>query len=150
MTTAILLKRMGEAGAGLDASYSDDDDKLYDVLAALANQGDSLSAKSATTGIKASIVLDSAQKVGTLYVRVGTTGTAGQTDVEVRKNGTLLTPASKTVTVLNTEDDGHSAGVVIDDDGIAGDLYEIDFTAVATGVADIAATLRMKSVSIQP
>lgn len=146
MSRATLKRSLGEAGAFFDDSHGEDN--LLAVLTALANAGESLSAKEASpsTGIKASMVMDRSSRIASLYSNIGTTGTAGQTDVRVRVNGSLITG---TLSTLNTEADGTYKGLAYDYDLEAGDLVEIDFTAVATGAANVAATLRMKPVTVE-
>jgi hypothetical protein len=146
MSRATLKRSLGEAGAFFDDSHGEDN--LLAVLTSMANVGESLSVKEASpsTGIKASMVMDGASRIGTLYTKIGTTGTALQTDVRVRVNGTLITG---TLSTLNTEADGTYKGLAYNYNLAAGDLVEIDFTAVATGAANVAATLRMKPVTVE-
>lgn len=145
MSRANLKKSLGEGGAFIGDSHGED--RLLDVLTALANGGDSISAKQAvaTTGIKASMVVDSPSRIGTLYVNVGTTGDGNQTDVDVLVNGV----SKGQIIIDNTEADGFKQGLAVNVDVEAGDLVEIDFTAVATNNANVAATVRMKPVTVE-
>ena len=147
MSTATLKKSLGEAGAFFDDSNGEDN--LLDVLTALCNTGEVItfkdSASPPTTGYKASLVCDVASRIGTLYINVGTTGTAGQTDVDVYVNGSSVAQA----TIDHTDADGTSTGVSVDEDVDAGDLVEINVTAVATGAANVTGTLRMKPVTVE-
>ena len=147
MSRATLKKSLGEGGAFIDDSHGEDN--LIAILTALANSGDSLSVKEAvaTTGIKASMVMDVASRIGTLFVNVGTTGTAGQTDVEVRVDGAIV--ADSKVSVLNTDADGTALGVEVNEDVEVGALVEIDFTAVASNNANVTATLRVKPITVE-
>lgn len=146
MSRATLKRSLGEGGAFIGDSHGEDN--LYAVLAALASNGPSIDVKEATptTGIKASKVVDTPTKLGTLYTNIGTTGTGGQTDVRVRVNGSLITG---TLTTDNAEADGTSKGLAYDVDLAAGDLVEIDFTAVATGAANVAASLKLQPVTVE-
>lgn len=146
MSRATLKRSLGEGGAFIDDSHGEDN--LYAVLAALASNGPSIDAKEATPtiGIKASKVVDAPTKIGTLYTNIGTTGTALQTDVRVRVNGSLITG---TLTTDNAEADGTSKGLAYDYELEAGDLVEIDFTAVATNAANVAASLKLQPVTVQ-
>jgi len=147
MSRATLKRSLGEAGAFFDDSHGEDN--LYAVLAALASNGPSLDVKEAvaTTGIKASKVIDSPTKIGTLYTNIGTTGTALQTDVRVLLNGTPIT--GSTLTTDNTEADGTAKGIALDQELEAGDLVEIEFFAVATNNANVAASLKFQPVTVE-
>lgn len=146
MSRATLKRSLGEGGAFIDDSNGQDN--LYAILAALASNGPSLDVKEAapTTGIKASKVVDVPTRIGTLYTNIGTCGSALQTDVRVRVNGTLITG---TLTTDNAEADGTSKGLAYDYELEAGDLVEIDFTAVATGAANVAASLKLQPVTVE-
>jgi len=146
MSRATLKRSLGEGGAFIDDSHGEDN--LYAILAALASNGPSLDVKEAvpTTGIKASKVVDAPSRIGTLYTNIGTSGTAGQTDVRVRVNGTLITG---TLTTDTAEADGTAKGLAYDQELEAGDLVEIDFTAVATDAANVAASLKLQPVKVE-
>lgn len=145
MSRATLKKSLGEAGAFFDDSHGEN--RLLDVLTAMANMGEPLSFKQAvaTTGIKASLVADVKSRIGTLFVNVGTTGDSGQTDVDVLVNGV----SKGQIIVANTEADGFKEGLAVNVDVEAGDLIEIDFTAVAGNNANVAATVRLKPVTVE-
>lgn len=139
---------LGEAGAFFDESSGYDN--LFKILQAIASAGGpplSVKTVSPTTGIKASLVCDVKTRLGTLYVKVGTTGSAGATTVQVLKNGVALTDV---VTVDNAEADGVYKGIAFDDEQCdSGDLIEINFSAVATSAANVTATLRFAPVLVE-
>lgn len=145
MSRATLKKSLGEGGAFIGDSHGEDN--LLAVLTSLSNAGEVISFKQATptTGIKASLVADVASRIGTLYVNVATTGTAGQTDVDVLLNGV----SQGQIVIDNTESDSFKAGLAINIDVAAGDLVELDFTDVATNAANVAATVRMKPITVE-
>ncbi len=146
MSTATLKKSLGEGGAFIGDSHGED--QLLAVLTALANaSGEPLSFKQAiaTTGIKASILADVASKLGNLIIKVGTTGSAGQTDIDVNINGVQVGQ----LVVTNTEANGISKTLKLGDAVAAGDLIEIEFTAVATANADVTATVRLNPVTVE-
>lgn len=146
MSRATLKASLGEGGAFLDDSNGDDN--LHAVLAALAaSSGETIgySQASPTTGIKGSLLCDSPTKLSNIYVKVGTTGSGLQTDFDVNVNGVQVAQ----LTVSNTEADGVSKGLSIDLDLEAGDLVELEVTAVATAVADASATVRLKPVTVE-
>lgn len=144
--TAILKKLMGEAGAGLDDSTGKDN--LYDVLKALAEgAGQSLTAYQATiaTATIAALVADSAFKIRSLRVAVGTTGSAGATTLQVHLNGA----SQGELTVDNTDADGTKASLSLNVDVVAGDLLELVVSAAPTSGADLAATARLSAVTVE-
>lgn len=146
MSRATLKRSLGEAGAFIDDSHGENN--LLAVLQALAaSSGEALTYTQATptTGVKAAILADSATTLANVYVKVGTTGTAGTTTVAVLVNGV----SKATVDVANTEADGVSKGVAIDFPVEAGDLVELSVTAVATDAADLSATARLKPVTVE-
>jgi len=145
MSRATLKRSLGDGGAFISDEHGDDN--LLAVLTALASMGEPLSIKEASpsTGIKASMVADVSSKIGTLYVNVGTTGTANSTTVQVLVNGSSVGSLS----VSNTEADGTKKGLAVDQNISAGDLIEINFSAVATGAANVAATIRVKPITIE-
>ena len=74
-----------------------------------------------------------------IKVSVGTTGSGGTTTVRVLKNGVAVSGAS--VSIDNADSDGtvSQAGPSSVTTLVAGDLLEIEASAVATGNADVTA-----------
>lgn len=147
MSRATLKRSLGEAGAFFDDSHGEDN--LYAVLLALASNGPSIDTKVASpagTGVILSKLVDVPSKIGTLYTYVGTTGSSGQTDIRVRVNGTLI---AGTITFDNTEAGGLKKALAYDYELEAGDLVEVDLTAIATAVADVAASLKFQPVTVE-
>jgi len=145
MSTATLKKSLGDGGAFICDSHGDDN--LLDVLTALSNAGEVLTCKEAspTTGIKASLLTDVASRLGTLVIKAGTCGTANQTDVDVNIDGVQAAQLS----IDNADTDGTVVSEEIDVAVPASSLVEIEFTAVATGAANVTATLRLKPVTVE-
>lgn len=147
MSRATLKRSLGEGGAFFDESNGAPSN-LYAVLAALAaSSGEALSYNQATptTGVKASSLADSPNTVGTLYVKAGTAGTAGASTVAVLINGV----SKGSLTIDNAEADGTSKGLAINLPIEAGDQVDLSVTAVATGVANLVATVRLKPVTVE-
>lgn len=103
MTTAILKGLTGEAGAGFDESHGAPN-RLVVVLQALADSGSNLDVTQATIAAAtiASRVVDKATRLLNLSVSVAVCGTAGDTDIDVEVNGTVVA----TLTVDNADADG--------------------------------------------
>lgn len=150
---ATLKRLLGNAGAGIDESsggYS----RLYDVLKALAlAAGDVLAATvaSPSAAVIATLLVDQPTRLAGFGIDVGTTGTAGTTTVIVNKNGTPITAV--TLSVANTEADGTSKFIDVDDFGDVdldqGDIVTIEVTAAATGVAALNAVVRTNPVKVE-
>ena len=147
MSRATLKRSLGEANAYFDES-SGGADNLHAILAAMAaSSGESVSFSQAspTTGVKGAIVADTPTTLANVYARVGTTGSAGTTTIAVAINGEEVS----TLDVANTEDDGTAKGVAINLPIEPGDLVELSIKAAATEAADVAATARLKPVSVE-
>ena len=142
--TAKLRKDLGHAGRLLgDESGGYQDQNLRDVLVALAGgAGAGLDAYQATIAAAtiAAKVMTGAAKLNGLRTSVGTTGTAGDTTVQVHVNGTAVTGAE--ATTANTEADGTKKAVALSTavDLVAGDLVELVVSAAPTAGADLAAS----------
>lgn len=150
--SATLKLLLGNAGAGMDESMGfPPGSRLYDVLAELVQGGvQTLTGRLATpaAAIMNGMVLDRATKLKKLRMAVGTTGTAGSTTCRVLKNGVAVTGA--TLTIANTEADGtKDVTDELDVDFVAGDLIEIDLSAIPTGGADVTVTAVMSSVVVE-
>lgn len=145
MTVANLKKSLGEGGAFIGDSHGDD--RLLDVLTALAEVGETLNAQQSTiaTAVLAGMVVDRDTRLSGLSVNVGTTGTATQTDVDVNVNGVQ----AGQLVVDNTDADGVSKSVALDVALKAGDLVELEVTAAPTAGADLTATARMAPVKVE-
>lgn len=146
MSRAILKHSLGEAGAFFDESNGSPN--LYAVLAALcASSGEALNYNQATptVGVKASTLADSPTTLATLYVKAGTAGSAGASTVAVLVNGV----SKGSLTIDNAEADGTSKGLAINLPVEAGDQVDLSVTAVATGVANLVATVRLKPVTVE-
>ena len=145
MSRATLKKSIGEAGAFFGDSHGEDN--LLAVLTALASAGETIGYSQATptASVKGALLCDVKSKLSNIYVKVGTCGTAGQTDFDVNVNGVQVAQLS----VDNAETDGISKGLAIDLDLDPGDLVELEVTAVATGVADASATVRIRPVTLE-
>lgn len=148
--TATLKKSLGEGGAFVGDSHGEDN--LHAVLKALAEGGSqSLNAIQATVaaGIIGALLTDVATKLSSLRIAVGTTGSAGQTDVVVNLDGTAQTG---TATVLNTDANGTKDTVTFDPpiDVPAGTLVEIEVTAAPTAGADLTASAHLSNVTVEP
>lgn len=153
MTITTLKRSLGtDAQALTDVSYGVDG--LKNVLQALAKvAGVTLKAAQATIAVA---VLDGflVEEAGDyqvmLRIEVGTTGTAGNTIVQVHKNGTLVTGA--TLTVANTEADGTksalSAAIALSG-LVAGDTITLEVTTAPTGGANLVASARMTPLAVE-
>lgn len=150
--SATLKQLLGNAGAGMDESMGFPPGcRLYDVLAELAQGGvQTLTGRLATPAVEImnGMILDRDTKLTKLRMAVGTTGTAGSTTCRVLKNGVAITGA--TLTIANTDADG-SKDVTddLDVDLEAGDLIEIDLSAIPTAGADVTVTAVMSSVVVE-
>lgn len=146
MNTTTLLKQMvGDAGAGHDESHGSDTTR--DVLVALASMGPSALnvSEDPAVAVAGGLVVDATGRYDVvLAVNVGTTGTAGQTDVELQLNA--VTIAGTEVSVINTDADGTSVRALVQDVLLTqGDLLTIDVTA-----ADASADLGTYSLYLRP
>lgn len=146
MSRAILKRSLGEAAAFFDDSNGQDN--LLKVLQAMAaSQGETIGYSQATptTGVKGALLCDSPTMLANIYVKAGTCGTAGQSDFDVNVNGVQVAQIS----IGNAEADGTAKGLAINVELEAGDLVELELTAAATNAADLAATVRLKPVTVE-
>lgn len=145
MTVKNLVQELGETGANTDRSSGKDN--LYDVLKAFAQgPANDLDARQDTvaTGLIASRILTSEAKITGLKIRVGTTGTATTTTVQVLKNGV----SQGALSIANTEADGTLKSLVLDVDCVADDYIEINVSAAPTGGANLIASVKMAAVDV--
>jgi len=147
MSRATLKSGIGEGGAYFD-NANGGADNLAAVLGALAaSSGESIQYSQATpsTGVKGAILADSPTMLANIYVRAGTAGTTGTSTFRVLVNGA----PRGTISIDNAEADGASKGVAINAPLEAGDLVELEVTAIATGATDLVATVRLKPVTVE-
>lgn len=100
---------------------------------------------SPSTAVIATLLVDKAGALESFGIRIGTCGTADTTTVIANKNGTPITDV--TISVAHDSADPTSEFLDSGDFGAVtfaqGDLITIEVTAVATGAADLDATLRV-------
>ena len=149
MTAPVLKKLLGEGLAGFDESHGAPS-RLYELMESIVKLGaplDGGQVGAISTAVVARRVVDVDSVLGKLSVRVGTTGSAGQTDVQVRVGATLLAP---TATVLNTDADGTTLSVDMGEAAVAaGQTVSIEVTAAPTAGADLDATVGIRPASIE-
>lgn len=146
MSRATLKRSLGEAGAFFDESNGQDN--LLAVLQALAaSSGETIGYSQATptTGIKGALLCDSPTKLSNVYMKAVVAGTAGTSTVAVLVNSVSVA----TLSVGNAEADGTYKGLAIELDLEAGDLVELEVTAVGTGATGLSATVRLKPVDVE-
>jgi len=146
MTVKTLKQNLGETGAYTDRSSGHDN--LYDVAVALAAGELPLSGRQDTvaTGIIASILLDTDKIIKKLRIKVGTTGSADSTTVQVLKNAV----SQGELTIANTEADGTAKALTIADVAcVAGDLIELSVSAAPTAGANLVASVQLASVLVE-
>lgn len=143
--TATLKASMGEAHAWLSDDHGDDN--LLDVLTALAEGPNPLTAHQATiaTAVLAGMVAYKAFKLKSFSAAAATTGSAGSTIVELNHNG--VTVAS--ITIDNTDADGTVTHVALDVDVAVGDTLEIEVDTAPTSGAGLNTTATMSAVALQ-
>lgn len=147
---ATLKAWLGSAGSLLDDTAGLVGARLYDILQALAEgSSDTLTGFLATPAVAVmnSIVVDKPTKLRNLRMHVGTTGTADSTTCRVLVNGSAVSGA--TLTIANTEADGSSDTVDLNTALAAGDLVQIDLSAIPTGGADATVSCRMNPVTVE-
>lgn len=144
--TVTLKKDLGKAGAFLDESGPYDN--LHDVLVAMAQgpigAANAFQATIATATLNA-VIASGAGKITGLKTSVGTTGTAGDTTVQVHLNGV----SQGELTTSNTEADGTAKSLDLDVDLVEGDLVEIVVSAAPTAGADLAASVKLQPVIVE-
>jgi hypothetical protein len=146
MSRATLKRSLGEAGAFFDASNGAD--KLLDVLQALAaSSGETIGYSQATpsTGIKGALLCDTPTMLSNVYMKAAVCGTAGTTSIKVNVNGVQ----KATLSIGNAEADGTAKGLAIGLKLEAGDLVELEVSAVGTGATGLSATVRLKPVTVE-
>lgn len=144
--TATLKKSLGEGGAFIGDSHGDDN--LHDVLTALAEGPNAVTAYQATVAaaVLTGLVAYTAQKLKSFSIAVATTGTAGSTTVELNVNGVAVAE----LTIANTEADGTVKHTVPTDvDVEVGDIVTIEVTAAPTAGAGLVASASLSSVSVE-
>lgn len=146
MSRATLKRSLGEAGAFFDDSNGADN--LMAVLQALAaSSGETIGYSQATptTGIKGAVLADSPTMLANVYMKADVAGTAGTNTVAVLVNSVSIA----TLSIGNAEADGTAKGLAIDLAIEAGDLVELQVTAVGTGASGLSATVRLKPVAVE-
>jgi len=146
MSIKTLKQLLGNAGAGIDESHGTD--RLYDILKAmLEGNSETISDIQATvaTGLLAGIIADGEAKLVSLRVKVGTTGTAGATTIQILLNGA----SQGELTVDNTDTDGTEKSLALDVDITAGDVLQLNVSAAPTGGANMIASARLQPVAIE-
>jgi hypothetical protein len=149
MSTAILKRSLGDAGAAIDESHGAPN-ILRQVLQALAEDGVQHSVYQATiaTATLFSMIVDKATILRNFRAAAATTGTANDTDVEVQVNGVAV--AATQLTIDNTEANGTKKNSGDLTTALAaGDLVEIVVTAAPTGGAGLTASMRLGGVTVE-
>lgn len=80
------------------------------------------------------MVITQKGRIGSLTVKAGVTGTAGLTTVVVNKNGA---PVGPSVSIDNTEVDGTTKKIGIDEDVDLGDVVDVEVTVAPTAGANL-------------
>lgn len=147
MSRAILKQGLGEAGAYLDDANGNSTNLVGILQALAASSGENIGYSQATptTGIKGAIVVDAPTTLSNVYVRAGTAGSSGVSTFKVNVNGVQVSAIS----IDNAEADGTAKGLAIGRELEPGDLVELEVSAVATGAAGLAATVRIRPVSVE-
>lgn len=150
MTLTVLKQSLGTDAQAL-TDESSGEPGLKDVLQALARSA-GVTLKGAQAVIAAatldSFIVDVAgDYVASLRTEIGTTGVANDTDVELQVNGTLV---GGQATTDNTEADGIKKAVTVALPGLAvGDVVDLVVSAAPTSGADLKASARITSLSIE-
>lgn len=145
--TAILKKSLGEAAAFISDEHGDDN--LYKVLSSLASGSARLDHFEAalSAASKAQLLAIEATKLTGFAMKLGTTGTAGQTDVDVEVDGAVVASLS----VSNAEADGTYKALDLSTpiDIPAGSTVELVVSAVPTAGANLEASAVLSPVALQ-
>jgi len=145
--TAVLKASMGEAAAFLSDDHGEDN--LLKVLTALAGGSERLTYFQATpsTGDKARTLTTEATKLTALSLKMGTTGDANDTDLDVEVDGNVVA----SVSINNAEADGtvKSADLSTPVDIPAGSTVELVVSAVTTNPANGEATAVLSPLSVE-
>jgi hypothetical protein len=163
MSQALLKQGLGDASAEFSSDHSSGPagipTKLNDILNQLCKPKPYLSVHNAgaiATGVLGRLVMNKADTLRELAVRVDVCGTAGQTSVQVRvnaavvANGTLVVdnadpdPSQKKI-VLGAGGPNGGAGVDVKD----GDIVDINISVAPTAGTGISATLYGGPVGIE-
>lgn len=80
-------------------------------------------------------------RLRSLSIGVGTTGSSGDTTVQVHKNGSAISGAE--LTIGNAAANGTSKNLGLDAALVAGDRVELVVSAAASGGADLAVTVEL-------
>lgn len=144
--TATLKKYLGTGGAGLDDSTGFDN--LYDVIKALAEvAGEKLNGHQDTiaTADVVGMICDKPGTLTNLRTSVGVCGTAGDTTVQVHKNGV----SQGELTTGNAETDGTKKTLALAIAVIAGDLIELVVSAAPTAGTGLDISASVLPVTIE-
>lgn len=146
--TVTIRKDLGQGGAYLGENSEGSSNVLPDVLRALA-QGPAgqLNAYQATiaTATLDGIIACAAGKITGLRTSVATCGTAGDTTVQIQKNGTSVGE----LTTGNAEADGIKKSLALDVDVVAGDLLQLVVTAAPTGGVGLTVSAKLQPVIVE-
>ena len=148
MTTAVLKKSLGEAGAFIDES-SGRPSRLLEVLTAMVEGlAERLTGAQSTpaTAVLSSVLADKALDMdASIQLNMGTTGTSGAATAELKVAGAIVASA----TVDNTDADGTTNSGTGTVSVKAGDLVELEVTAIPGSGADLVATGRLRPVTVE-
>ncbi len=157
MSQALLKQYVGEAGAGgaSDHSPSATPTKLYDLLKQLAQPKPYLSAHvpgTVATGVLARLPITRPDTLRELVVRLDVCGSAGQTVVQARVNGVLVTNGALTIdnaaadpTQVKVTLGSGNAGIDVKD----GDIVDINVSTAPTAGSGLSATIYGGPVGIE-
>jgi len=154
MSQVLLKQGLGDAGAELDASHSSSalPTKLYEILKHLAQPKPRLSAMQANvaTGVLARLPISQPDTLRELVVNLDVCGTAGNTTVEARVNGTVV----GTTTIANTAADPTKVTVTLGTGGAgvdvkSGDVVDINVSAAPTAGTGLAVSITANGVQIE-
>lgn len=143
--TATLKTSLGEAGAFVDDSHGDDN--LYDMMVALAEGPNALTAHQATVAaaVLTGMVAYKAFKLKSFSVALAVCGTAGSTIVEINHNGTAV----GSVTIAHDDADGTVSHVDLDVDVAVGDTLEIEVDTAPTAGSGLNVTATLSPLVLQ-
>jgi hypothetical protein len=149
MTAPVLKRSLGDGGAAIDESHGAPS-TLRVALASIAKDaGPRLGASNSAPAVA---TLDTlvATRPGVLQsfrMSMGTTGTAGSTTAELRKNGNAVA----SLTIANTETDGtqKESTIAPAEQVAAGDVLTIEVTAIPTAGAYLSADAVLQAVEVE-
>lgn len=154
----VTLKRLlGEAGAGISDEMGGFD-TLRDVLTGLANglaqSGEALNGRVATiaTGVLNETLIDRAKRIKDFRIRVAVGGSAGQTDVQLRRTRAGVTTVLATLTAVNTQTDPAeyeltTAQLAALADLAENDLVDLNVSAAPTGGTGLVGAVRFEPLA---